>query len=79
MRAQSLGGSPSFRVSIFLGPAGGPRALGVPTAALGAEAPVAEAYAAGFLPPVWDADADIETSVQLIRGCFKSSRLCVLF
>jgi len=32
--------------------AGGPSALAVPTAALGADALVAEAFAAGFLPHV---------------------------
>jgi len=36
----------------LLAPAGDPSALAVPTAALGAESPVPEAFAAGFLPPV---------------------------
>jgi len=36
----------------LLAPAGGPSALTVLTAVLGAEAPVADAFAAGFLPPV---------------------------
>jgi len=52
MRAQSLGGSPPFCVCVFVSAAGGPSALAVATAALGADAPVAEAFAAGFLPPV---------------------------
>jgi len=36
----------------LLAPAGGRSALAVPTAALGPDALVAEAFAAGFLPPV---------------------------
>jgi len=36
----------------LLAPAGGPSALTALTAVLGAEAPVAEAFAAGFQPPV---------------------------
>jgi len=36
----------------LLAPADGSSALAVPTAVLRAEAPVAEASAAGFLPPV---------------------------
>jgi len=51
MRAQSLGGSPPYRYVYLFAPAGSPSGLARPTAVLGAEAPVAEAYAAGFLPP----------------------------
>jgi len=36
----------------LLAPAGGPIALAVPTAVLGAQSPVTEAFAAGFLSPV---------------------------
>jgi len=36
----------------LLAPAGGPSVLAVPTAAFDADAHVAEAFAAGFLPPI---------------------------
>jgi len=37
---------------VYLAPAGGPSALAVPTAAFGGDAHGAEAFAAGFLPPI---------------------------
>jgi len=43
MRAQSLGGSPPFRLCVII--------CAMPTVILGAEAPVVEAFAAGLLPP----------------------------
>jgi len=44
----------AVRLSAYvnLAPAGGPSALAVPTAAFGADAHVAEAFAAGILPPI---------------------------
>jgi len=52
VRARSLSGSPPFCVSVLIGASGWPECLGKPTAAFGAEATVAEGFAAGFLPPV---------------------------
>jgi len=73
----------------LLAPAGGPSALTVLTAVLGAEAPVADAFAAGFLPPVILSLECGPFGTVLVRmlkpvfsvsvGFFESSRLCVLF
>jgi len=67
MRAQSLGGYPPFCVCVFV-------CLAVPTAALGADAPVAEAFAAGFLPPVIHSLGYGPFGTVLVRGKVRPGR-----
>jgi len=89
MRAQSLGGSPPLSVSIFIGASGWPERLGSAYHCLrrrsarggGVRGWLSATRHPQFgMRPFWDrAGAEVGTSVQLIRGFLKSSRLCVWF